>query len=433
MKNNVEPGLLSQLDAVFAQLHPQAVEEFYAAYQQWNLQQRITELRQRIGTVREQQADNKQRMQQAQPSPIELAALARLQSNGVSDIELLDAMLERGETWLDQTMQRLNYCEQFDDFISDDYTQWCRRALEGAFDWIDSLREATGQEAPTPLETLLEEAPSDNEDAGDVEALLLQRLATEDDQDDLSWQEEITLKQTAIKLPPQETGIAAPVEPEPEPAELVEAARHDAETQNSEYLPQDESERSDETLIESNIAAPTSAEEYITPEEALPVEDTAISEPKQPALVEFAPIGEPAVGEEELLSEDEQPALVEFAPRGEIVTDEDAPDNQDEQPTLIESTAPSELSATEETLDQVSEQPAPAEIAMPEDLLIPEDTASGAVNEPVEIDNSASEEAAPHEEQAVPTSETIAPARSVQNVPRKRGLIQSLIWILFGK
>jgi hypothetical protein len=394
MKNNVEPGLLSQFDAVFAQLHPQAVEEFYAAYQQWNLQQRITELRQRIGTVREQQADNQQRMQQAQPSPIELAALARLQSNGVSDIELLDAMLERGETWLDQTMQRLNYCEQFEDFISDDYTQWCRRALEGAFDWIDSLREATGQAAPSPLETLPEEAPSENEDAGDVEALLLQRLATEDDQDDLSWQEEITLKQTAIKLPPQETGTAAPVEPEPGPA------------------------------------APTSAEEYITPEDALPVEDTATSEPEQPALVEFAPTEEPTASEEELLIEEEQPTLVEFASSGETVTDEDAPGNRDEQPALIESTAPSELSTTEETLDQVSKQPAPAEIAMPPDLPTPEDTDPGAVNEPVEIGNSAPEEAAPHEEQAVPTSETIAPAR---NVPRKRGLIRGFIAALLGK
>ena len=359
MKNNVEPAFLSQLDAVFAQLHPQAVEEFYTGYQQWNLQQRIAELRQRIGTVREQQADNEQRMQQAQLSPIELAALARLQSNGVSDIELLDTMLERGETWLDQTMQRLNYCEQFDDFISDDYTQWCRRALEGAFDWIDSLREATGQEASSPLESLHEEAASDNEDAGDVEALLLQKLATEDDQDDLSWQEEITLKQTSIKLPPQETGTAAP----------------------------------------------TSAEEYVTPEAALPVEDTAISEP-------------------------EQPALVEFAPTGETVTDEDAPDNRDEQPALIESTAPSELSTTEEILDQVSEQPAPAEIAMPEDLPTPADTAPGAVNEPVEIDNSAPEEAAPHEEQAVSSNPTARPA---QSIPRNGGLIRRLIRFLAGE
>lgn len=380
MKNNVEPGFLSQLDAVFAQLHPQAVEEFYAAYQQWTLQQRITELRQRIGTVGEQQADNEQRMQQAQPSPIELAALARLQSNGVSDIELLDAMLERGETWLDQTMQRLNYCEQFDDFISDDYTQWCQRALEGAFDWIDSLREATGQEAP-----------SDNEDAGDVEALLLQRLATEDDQDDLSWQKEITLKQTAIKLPPQETGTAAPVEPESEQPALVEFA-------------------------------PT--------EEPAASQDVLDTEDDESTLVELAPTGEPAASQEELLIEDEQPTLVEFAPSGETVTDEDAPDNRDEQPVLIESTAPSELSTTEEIVDQVSEQPAPAEIAMPEDLPTPEDTAPGAVNEPVEIDNSASEEAAPHEEQAVSTSETIAPARSV---PRKRGLIRSFIAALLGK
>ena len=48
MKNDVEPNFLNQLDTVFAQLNPQAVEEFYAAYRQWDLLQRIAELRHRI-------------------------------------------------------------------------------------------------------------------------------------------------------------------------------------------------------------------------------------------------------------------------------------------------------------------------------------------------------------------------------------------------
>src|SRR5579863_9674084 len=141
MQNNVKANFQRQLDAVFARLNPQAVEEFYTAYHEWSLQQRMAELRQRIESVRAQQVENEQRMREAQPSAIALAALARLQSNGVSDIALLDAMLERGESWLDETMQRLDYFEQFDDFISDDYTKWCQGALEGAFDWIDSVRD----------------------------------------------------------------------------------------------------------------------------------------------------------------------------------------------------------------------------------------------------------------------------------------------------
>src|SRR5579859_7553208 len=112
MQNNVKSDFQGQLDAVFARLNPQAVEEFYTSYQQWSLQQRVHQLRQRIETVREQQVENEQRLREAQPSAIALAALARLQSNGVSDTALLDAMLERGESWLDQTMQRLDYFEQ---------------------------------------------------------------------------------------------------------------------------------------------------------------------------------------------------------------------------------------------------------------------------------------------------------------------------------
>src|SRR5712691_12499864 len=160
----------NEINFIFARLDPQDVERFYQSYQLWTLQQQIAGLQTQITTLHQQIAENNELMQRSHPSAIALATLARLQSHGVTDVDLLDHMLERGEAWLDQTMQRLAYCEQFDDFISDDYTQWCQRALEGAFDWIDSLREATGQEAPTPLETLPEEAPSDYEDAGDVEA-----------------------------------------------------------------------------------------------------------------------------------------------------------------------------------------------------------------------------------------------------------------------
>src|SRR5579863_925362 len=313
MKNSAEPDLLNQLDTVFTQLDPQAVEQFYLSYQQWALQQRVADLQQRVVLVRQQQADNELRIQQTQPSPIALAALARLQSNGVSDIELLDIMLERGEAWLDQTMQRLDYCEQFNDFISDDYTQWCQRTLEGAFDWIDSLREATGAALQAAPEAPPEIVSTDSDEAGVVEALLLQKLASEEEQEDLSWQE-ITLKQTAVKLPQEEMAAAAPEETE---------AFHDA----------------------------------------------AI-----------------------------------------------APASESEQPELDKFNAPPELSPAEDTIDNVYEQIAPTEVAAPEDIPAPVESAQSEMNEPGEVENSSTAEAASHEEQVLSIAE---PTTSARRIPKK--------------
>lgn len=340
MQNNVEPDFQRQLDAVFAQLNPQAVEEFYAAYQEWSLQQRMGELRQRSEIVRAQQAENEQRLRETQPSAIALAALARLQSNGVSDITLLDAMLERGESWLDQTMQRLDYFEQFDDFISDDYTKWCQGALEGAFDWIDSLRENTEQTAPEPIETPPVELTSNSEEAGEVEELLLQRLSTEQEED-LDWQESITIKRPAIQ-PPAEPEISTSASEEQGLPAQEDGTQFepDAETlfQAAEYIPQDEPAQSEETAIASNAAGPGGAEEQIVPEEAPPLEDSTLasSEPDQPALIEFAPLEDIAPDEDELHTAEEQPPLIESAPVDEPPAAGDEPSSAEEQPTFIE-------------------------------------------------------------------------------------------------
>src|SRR5438270_671850 len=129
-----------EINHVFANLQPQDVEQFYIVYQQWLRQRKIANLHARIETLRNQIAENDLRIQQVQPSSIALSTLARLQSNGVTDLDLLDRMLARGEAWLDSTMQHLDYCEQFD-FIRGNYTEWCEHALEGAYDWIDSMQE----------------------------------------------------------------------------------------------------------------------------------------------------------------------------------------------------------------------------------------------------------------------------------------------------
>jgi len=158
---------------IYAKLNQQDVGQFYAGYQWWNLQQRSVSLQQQIDTLHREIAANAELLEMVHPPAIALATIARLQASGVNDINLLDRMLERGEDWLDRTMQRLDYCEQLD-FIIDDYTQWCQNALDGAYDWIDSMRE-DGTSSPT-------EVPMDDTSTEATEELLLQKLTSEEEE-----------------------------------------------------------------------------------------------------------------------------------------------------------------------------------------------------------------------------------------------------------
>ena len=175
-----------EINAIFAHLDQRDVEQFYASYQLWLLQQHIAEVQARIQSVTQQIAENQERLQRVHPSAIALATLARLQSNGVNDIDLLDRMLARGEDWLDRTMQRLAYCEKFD-FIRDNYTEWCEHALEGAYDWIDSVDEAQIENgtSPSPAETsepnTLSDAAVDAQAQTTEEMLLLKLMSDEDE------------------------------------------------------------------------------------------------------------------------------------------------------------------------------------------------------------------------------------------------------------
>ena len=203
--NNTSPH---NFDTLFAQLDPQDVEEFYREYQYWNVQHQIELLRFRLSDVRKQIDENTERIQETQPTAIELATLARLQSNRVSDIDLLDRMLERGEMWLDRTMQRLDYLEQLDDFISDDYTQWCQHALEGAYDWIDSvLDSATCSQPSTGIDLTTIEEVQEEELIEATEELFLQKISTDEE----SFAQEITMKRPSITITDLE-GVAQPSE-----------------------------------------------------------------------------------------------------------------------------------------------------------------------------------------------------------------------------
>ncbi len=306
MQHSAEPDFLSQLDTIFAQLNPQEVEQFYATYKQWLLQQHIASLQQRIVRIQQQLVENTRLIQQTQPSPIALATLARLQSDGVNDIDLLDSMLARGEAWLDATMQRLDYCEQIDDFIRDDYTQWCKLALEGAFDWIDSmLDEASPTSPPTAIEEFQPGAADTvaTADTEATEAMLLQKLTSDsDEQEEVSWQEE-TLKQTAIKSPAQEDAEESASSAEITPSQNEEA-----------------------TLVE-----------FAPPETAPYSDETTVSENEQPPLIEFAPEEGSAILREAHSADGELPTFVEFAPTEQIS------DPEPEHPENIEVDKPGQI------------------------------------------------------------------------------------------
>jgi hypothetical protein len=181
------PPLRERFAEVFSRLPEQDIEQFYAQYQLWLLRRRVPIIQKQIEALDEHLAENQQVIESLQPSAVALAVLARLQSNGVSNIELLDQMLERGEDWLDRMMQRLDYCEQVEDFIQGDYTQWCYRSLEGAYDWIDTLLGSVkdGEEPRPPVE----------EDGATTEELLLQKLRLDDEEEILK----ATLKHPAVK------------------------------------------------------------------------------------------------------------------------------------------------------------------------------------------------------------------------------------------
>ena len=168
------------LDALFSRLglEPQHVETFYKQYQHWQLAQQLAELQAQLVAIEQNNVDNTILMQLTQPSPIALAALTRLQSYGVDDVDLLDNMLERGDTWLDHVLQLLEQCQRLG-FIRDNYTEWCQHALEGAYDWLDSMQEnEAAQQIVQPMQGQETQASTSDDT---TETVFIHRLMSEEE------------------------------------------------------------------------------------------------------------------------------------------------------------------------------------------------------------------------------------------------------------
>jgi hypothetical protein len=337
------------VDAIYMQLKQWDIEQFYAGYQLWNLHQQIAALQCEIDALQQQISENAKCLQEVQPSAIALATLARLQANGVSDLDLLDRLLEQGEIWLDRMMQRLDYFEQLDDFIRDDYTQWCTHALEGAYDWIDSIREGSPAEPPpVAAEETLTEA---------TEELFLQKISSDEDEDEASMLES-TVKRPAITVPLAEEAalLAQSVAIEQEAAPMLEEQApildesytgEEAAPATEEYIPAaDEPVPGEEPFTFTNEQP--DIQEYLMPEETLPTGETSASEGESVTIENYAAFEEVSSVGETNASETEQSVIQE-----QIITDF----GEDTSAAGIEESALQDNSLEEGGQDQQSSRP----------------------------------------------------------------------------
>ena len=318
----------TEINSIFARLDPQDVERFYQSYQLWTLQQQIAKLQTQITTLHLQIAENNERMQRSHPSAIALATLARLQSHGVTDIDLLDRMLARGEAWLDQAMQRLAYCEQFD-FIRNNYTDWCQHALDGAYDWIDSLQDSSSS---SPPEEPTSAARTDESLDEATEEKLLQKLMSDEE----AFMLESTLKRPAIPAQPQKQAPSAEpavfTQEEMIHSEFSDIPEESREISDSSHAPNEQATEVEHiehtsipgefvpTHVDHNHEASLNTVEQAAPSEEVEVEP-ALSESKEPSLAMEQAVPSEEVEVKPALSESKEPSLAneeDIAPALEV-------------------------------------------------------------------------------------------------------------------
>ena len=352
----------AEIDELFFQLTPQEVEQFYKIYHLWLKQQQMAHVQQEINALKEKQAQNAILLHNATPSAVALAALAQLRASGVEDVDLLDRMLERGEEWLDHTMQLLERCEELN-VIRGNYTQWCEHALDGAYEWMGSMDDASLHDY-FHAELASEDIPPQalvHLDLTDVvtEDQLLRKLMSEDG--NVTNKITVPLPKITQELPPLATNedeeldsLDFPVEIEEPKTEAIESDINSAQQAQvaAEQLANQENKQPDEQAAPMEELFPIAIEEPVSdaPIEK-PVDDAPIEEPVSEAPIK-EPVSEaPERMESETLTPDNdtrtkieeqhpyegQAAAVQAKVNEEIVSDPlvDTLDNKSDKPVLL--------------------------------------------------------------------------------------------------
>lgn len=395
--------LPTELARLFMQLSPQDIEQFYQSYQRWTLEHQVEMQQSQIAALQQKIAQNAALMEQVRPSAIALSTLAQLQASGVEDIELLDQMLERGEAWLDRTMQQLEYCERLD-LIGESYTEWCRHALEGAYDWIESIQVQEVEKTETG--TAAEEESGPVEAAEVTEDLLLQKLMSDDDTGKTRLvQPRITaplptLDETTLEADDITASIASsPGAETAEPVAEVASAIIETVELTTEITDVIEAIEPTAEIIAAPVEAAASpvenAAETITDIE--PVEATTVEHAETSTLETEQESGEPIAHAIPETFEAIEPAISQTAADVEI----DEPD-QEEQPEAI-----TDLDVPETTEDDA----APTDDAIAVDLALAPEMEEAELVEPAEA------EAIPQREEVeAPSVVAIEPSTDVADM-----------------
>jgi DNA polymerase III gamma/tau subunit len=354
------------LSSIFACLPAKTVEQFYSGYQRWLLQQQHELLSVQLMLLRQQISENEELMRQQQPSAIALAVLARLQSNGVSDVELLDRMLERGEEWLDTTLQLLIRCEQLG-MAPSDYTQWCEHALDDAYNWLASMQadDFTGTANISGIATLTDAQDEDtNHREAVTEEMILQKLMSEADEE--------TLELAVVCAPTSHLSHSAP--PSSEPQAATGAAEAGMSAAEPERIAVEQHTSAELNAAESTPHAPTEAEVSATEagigdtaQQAATETDASLAEPEGVEAAQHTPV---TVAETEVRATEQRameamplaPGELQEPEESAVPSAEVASEPADEAPSAIAST-PAIVETEHEPLSEPStphsEPPAP--------------------------------------------------------------------------
>lgn len=298
-------ALPEALVTLFARLDPAQVEQFTHSYQLWTLQQRQAQVQQEIAWLQQQIADNASLTESVQPSPIALATLVRLQASGVENLHLLDQMLDRGDTWLDHTAQLLERCEKLD-LIRGDYTHWCENALEGAYDWLDSMND---EEASQDLQSSQPVAKEENDLAiVPTTEELLQKLMSDDD----SLEEPQQARQENTAPAPEQAEMTETIASSIASDETTSAPIQEQPTVESPVAEIQVTRRTTQELPALEEEVPTPIEDMQTlphaaPEHAIvPAEESLVKEPESELALDEIDTRPMAPGPGENIDQDEQ-------------------------------------------------------------------------------------------------------------------------------